>query len=215
MSGKTLWAGIFGPKVDKVGYFQHFFQFFEFRCRTIRQKRNFMWTKIQSSSNRIVYIFWYFAAINFGRVIAKKPDKIVKLTYNSQYIRKQLFSIRRTCQSALMMKTKTIAKGKMFQLTRQAAGISGRIQGNVSTQFQICIVFRLAWWCDTNKQTHTCIYVQIQKYPLRLLENIQLILSFWRSSAKPVNHFGFFIFFGYFSLKILVSKNNFPKKFRL
>ena len=37
--GKNLWAEIFGPKVGKVGYFQHFFQFFEYNFRNINFRR--------------------------------------------------------------------------------------------------------------------------------------------------------------------------------
>ena len=44
MSGKNLWAEIFGPKVGKVGYFQHFFQFFEYNFRNIHFRRKFLTT---------------------------------------------------------------------------------------------------------------------------------------------------------------------------
>ena len=39
MSGKNLWAEIFGPKVGKVCYFKHFFQFFEYNFRNINFRR--------------------------------------------------------------------------------------------------------------------------------------------------------------------------------
>ena len=44
MSGKNLWAEIFGPKVGKVGYFQHFFQFFKYNFRNIHFRRKFLST---------------------------------------------------------------------------------------------------------------------------------------------------------------------------
>ena len=44
MSGKTLWAEIFGPKVGKVGYFLHFFQFFKYNFRNIYFRRKFLST---------------------------------------------------------------------------------------------------------------------------------------------------------------------------
>ena len=71
MSGKNLWAEIIGPKVGKVSYFQHFFQFFKYNCRDIHFRRNFL----QSSSSRIFVIFRNVSAIIFRRVIARKRLK--------------------------------------------------------------------------------------------------------------------------------------------
>ena len=123
---------------------------------------------MQSSSSRVFSIFRNVAAIIFSRVIAKKPAKMVKFTYNwrfsliksaenrffQQDVQRNPVEVAakmavvlgysgviflrgghlschflrkapRACQSDFKYQNKNNCKGKMFQLTRQAARFSG------------------------------------------------------------------------------------------
>ena len=79
MSGKNLWAEIFGSKVGKVGYF---FSFSNITVEIFILEENFCLHKCRTPQASSFPLFG-MSAIIFNRVISKKPAKMLKFTYDS------------------------------------------------------------------------------------------------------------------------------------